>query len=129
MFKDAQKELKRLEELLEEEEEELLDEEVDEFDEEYDEEEPETEEFDDFDQEEWEQLRSTLMFRSGAEKFRRQLAEAEAYNSDRTDAEPVDLDEEEPPERKALTGLAILAVLLTMGIVAMVIWFLLGYMR
>ena len=69
------------------------------------------------------------MFRSGAEKFRRQLAEAEVYNSDRTDAEPVDLDEEESPERKSLTGLAILAVLLTMGIVAMVIWFLLGYMR
>ena len=125
MFKDAQKELKRLEELLEEE---LPEEEFDEFDGEYQDEEPEPEEEDDFDQEEWEQLRSTLVFRSGAEKFRQQLAEAEVYNSDRTDGEPADLDEEESSEEKPLTGLVILAVLLTLGVVGMVIWFLLRYM-
>ena len=70
MFKDAQKELKRLEELLEEEEEELSEEEPEEeFDEaffgEY-EDEPQNDD-DAFDEEEWEQIHATLVFRSGAE--------------------------------------------------------------
>lgn len=135
MFKDAQKELKRLEELLEEEEEELSEEESDEeseeeFDGEY-EEEPQ-DDVDEFDEEEWEQIRSTLVFRSGAEKFRQQLAAQQAgsraYNSDRTDLDPEDL-EEELSGGKSLTGLVVLTVLLTLGIVGMVIWFLLRYMR
>ena len=134
MFKDAQKELKRLEELLEEEEEELSEEESDEeseeeFDGEY-EEEPQ-DDVDEFDEEEWEQIRSTLVFRSGAEKFRQQLAAQQAgsraYNSDRTDLDPEDL-EEELSGGKSLTGLVVLTVLLTLGIVGMVIWFLLRYM-
>ena len=135
MFKDAQKELKRLEELLEEEEEELSEEESDEeseeeFDGEY-EEEPQ-DDVDEFDEEEWEQIRSTLVFRSGAEKFRQQLAAQQAgsraYNSDRTDLDPEDL-EEELSGGKSLTGLVVLTVLLTLGSVGMVIWFLLRYMR
>ena len=135
MFKDAQKELKRLEELLEEEEEELSEEEPEEeFDEaffgEY-EDEPQNDD-DAFDEEEWEQIHATLVFRSGAEKFRQQLAAQQAgsraYNSDRTDLDPEDLEEELSGE-KSLTGLVALTVLLTLGIVGMVIWFLLRYMR
>ena len=135
MFKDAQKELKRLEELLEEEEEELSEEEPEEeFDEaffgEY-EDEPQNDD-DEFDEEEWEQIHATLVFRSGAEKFRQQLAAQQAgsraYNSDRTDLDPEDLEEELSGE-KSLTGLVVLTVLLTLGIVGMVIWFLLRYMR
>ena len=135
MFKDAQKELKRLEELLEEEEEELSEEESDEeseeeFDGEY-EEEPQ-DDVDEVDEEEWEQIHATLVFRSGAEKFRQQLAAQQAgsraYNSDRTDLDPEDL-EEELSGGKSLTGLVVLTVLLTLGIVGMVIWFLLRYMR
>ena len=135
MFKDAQKELKRLEELLEEEEEELSEEEPEEeFDEaffgEY-EDEPQNDD-DAFDEEEWEQIHATLVFRSGAEKFRQQLAAQQAgsraYNSDRTDLDPEDLEEELSGE-KSLTGLVVLTVLLTLGIVGMVIWFLLRYMR
>jgi len=135
MFKDAQKELKRLEELLEEEEEEGSEEEPEEeFDEaffgEY-EDEPQDDD-DAFDEEEWEQIHATLVFRSGAEKFRQQLAAQQAgsraYNSDRTDLDPEDL-EEELSGGKSLTGLVVLTVLLTLGIVGMVIWFLLRYMR
>ncbi len=135
MFKDAQKELKRLEELLEEEEEEGSEEEPEEeFDEaffgEY-EDEPQNDD-DAFDEEEWEQIHATLVFRSGAEKFRQQLAAQQAgsraYNSDRTDLDPEDLEEELSGE-KSLTGLVVLTVLLTLGIVGMVIWFLLRYMR
>ena len=135
MFKDAQKELKRLEELLEEEEEEGSEEEPEEeFDEaffgEY-EDEPQNDD-DAFDEEEWEQIHATLVFRSGAEKFRQQLAAqpagSRAYNSDRTDLDPEDLEEELSGE-KSLTGLVVLTVLLTLGIVGMVIWFLLRYMR
>ncbi len=135
MFKDAQKELKRLEELLEEEEEELSEEEPEEeFDEaffgEY-EDEPQNDD-DAFDEEEWEQIHATLVFRSGAEKFRQQLAAQQAgsraYNSDRTDLDPEDL-EEDLSGGKSLTGLVVLTVLLTLGIVGMVIWFLLRYMR
>lgn len=135
MFKDAQKELKRLEELLEEEEEEGSEEEPEEeFDEaffgEY-EDEPQNDD-DAFDEEEWEQIHATLVFRSGAEKFRQQLAAQQAgsraYNSDRTDLDPEDL-EEELSGGKSLTGLVVLTVLLTLGIVGMVIWFLLRYMR
>lgn len=135
MFKDAQKELKRLEELLEEEEEEGSEEEPEEeFDEaffgEY-EDEPQNDD-DEFDEEEWEQIHATLVFRSGAEKFRQQLAAQQAgsraYNSDRTDLDPEDLEEELSGE-KSLTGLVVLTVLLTLGIVGMVIWFLLRYMR
>ena len=135
MFKDAQKELKRLEELLEEEEEEGSEEEPEEeFDEaffgEY-EDEPQNDD-DEFDEEEWEQIHATLVFRSGAEKFRQQLAAQQAgsraYNSDRTDLDPEDL-EEELSGGKSLTGLVVLTVLLTLGIVGMVIWFLLRYMR
>ena len=135
MFKDAQKELKRLEELLEEEEEEGSEEEPEEeFDEaffgEY-EDEPQNDD-DEFDEEEWEQIHATLVFRSGAEKFRQQLAAQQAgsraYNSDRTDLDPEDLEEELSGE-KSLTGLGALTVLLTLGIVGMVIWFLLRYMR
>ena len=135
MFKDAQKELKRLEELLEEEEEEGSEEEAEEeFDEaffgEY-EDEPQNDD-DEFDEEEWEQIHATLVFRSGAEKFRQQLAAQQAgsraYNSDRTDLDPEDLEEELSGE-KSLTGLVVLTVLLTLGIVGMVIWFLLRYMR
>ena len=135
MFKDAQKELKRLEELLEEEEEELSEEESDEeseeeFDGEY-EEEPQ-DDVDEVDEEEWEQIHATLVFRSGAEKFRQQLAAQQAgsraYKSDRTDLDPEDL-EEELSGGKSLTGLVVLTVLLTLGIVGMVIWFLLRYMR
>ena len=135
MFKDAQKELKRLEELLEEEEEEGSEEEPEEeFDEaffgEY-EDEPQNDD-DAFDEEEWEQIHATLVFRSGAEKFRQQLAAQQAgsraYNSDRTDLDPEDLEEELSGE-KSLTGLVALTVLLTLGIVGMVIWFLLRYMR
>ena len=134
MFKDAQKELKRLEELLEEEEEEGSEEEPEEeFDEaffgEY-EDEPQND--DEFDEEEWEQIHATLVFRSGAEKFRQQLAAQQAgsraYNSDQTDLDPEDL-EEELSGGKSLTGLVVLTVLLTLGIVGMVIWFLLRYMR
>ena len=136
MFKDAQKELKRLEELLEEEEEEGSEEEPEEeFDEaffgEY-EDEPQNDD-DAFDEEEWEQIHATLVFRSGAEKFRQQLAAQQAgsraYNSDRTDLDPEDLEEEEPSGGNSLTGLVVLTVLLTLGIVGMVIWFLLRYMR
>ena len=136
MFKDAQKELKRLEELLEEEEEELSEEEPEEeFDEaffgEY-EDEPQNDD-DEFDEEEWEQIHATLVFRSGAEKFRQQLAAQQAgsraYNSDRTDLDPEDLEEEEPSGGNSLTGLVVLTVLLTLGSVGMVIWFLLRYMR
>lgn len=138
MFKDAQKELQRLEELLaEEEEEEISEEEFDEdFDEDFSEfledeiEEDEPEGFDQFDQDAWENPHATLTFRSGAEKFRQQLAAKEAgsrvYNSDRTDAEPEDL-EDESVSGGSLKGLVILAVLLTLGIVGMVIWFLLHY--
>ena len=135
MFKDAQKELKRLEELLEEEEEEGSEEEPEEeFDEaffgEY-EDEPQNDD-DAFDEEEWEQIHATLVFRSGAEKFRQQLAAQQAgsraYNSDRTDLDPEDL-EEELSGGNSLTGLVVLTVLLTLGIVGMVIWFLLRYMR
>ena len=135
MFKDAQKELKRLEELLEEEEEEGSEvEPEEEFDEaffgEY-EDEPQNDD-DAFDEEEWEQIHATLVFRSGAEKFRQQLAAQQAgsraYNSDRTDLDPEDLEEELSGE-KSLTGLVALTVLLTLGIVGMVIWFLLRYMR
>ena len=135
MFKDAQKELKRLEELLEEEEEAGSEEEPEEeFDEaffgEY-EDEPQNDD-DAFDEEEWEQIHATLVFRSGAEKFRQQLAAQQAgsraYNSDRTVLDPEDLEEELSGE-KSLTGLVVLTVLLTLGIVGMVIWFLLRYMR
>ena len=135
MFKDAQKELKRLEELLEEEEEELSEEEPEEeFDEaffgEY-EDEPKNDD-DEFDEEEWEQIHATLVFRSGAEKFRQQLAAQQAgsraYNSDRTDLDPEDL-EEELSGGNSLTGLVVLTVLLTLGIVGTVSWFLLRYMR
>ena len=132
MFKDAQKELQRLEELLaEEEEEELPEEEFDEdFEAEFEDEEPEG--FAQFDQVAWENPHATLVFRSGAEKFRQQLAAQQAgsrvYNSDRTDAEPEDLeDEDEPASGGSLKGLVTLAVLLTLGIVGMVIWFLLRY--
>lgn len=135
MFKDAQKELKRLEELLEEEEEEGSEEEPEEeFDEDFFgeyEDEPQNDD-DAFDEEEWEQIHATLVFRSGAEKFRQQLAAQQAgsraYNSDRTDLDPEDL-EEELSGGKSLTGLVVLTVLLTLGIVGMVIWFLLRYMR
>ena len=129
MFKDAQKELRRLEEeLLAQEEEEELEEE-EEFDEDLEEDDPD--DFSQFDQDTWEQPHATLVFRSGAEKFRQQLAaqdDSRVYNADPRDMEPEDLEEEEAPSGGSLRGLVIFAVLLALTVVGMVSWYLL-YLR
>ena len=129
MFKDTQQELQRLEEELLAEDEKELEETAQE--EEYE----DFVDFSEFDQDMMDLAASTLVFRSGAEKFRQQLNEQQrestpvrAYNSDETDEDLDDYSEEvwEPSRKKdgSLMGLTVLAVILTLCIVAVLAWWL-----
>lgn len=132
MFKDAQRELQRLEEELLAEEEEELEESAGEAEDE------DFMDFSEFDQDMMDRTASTLVFRSGAEKFRQQLNEQQrkavpvrAYNSDETDQDLDDYSEEvwEPRKKgESLGGLVVLAIILTLGIVAVVAWWMVRFM-
>lgn len=132
MFKDTQQELQRLEEELLAEEEEELEEAA--AEEEYE----DFLDFSEFDQDMMDRTASTLVFRSGAEKFRQQLndqqhksAPVHAYNSDETDEDLDDYSEEvwEPNGRKdgSLVGLTVLAVVLTLCIVTVLAWWMMYF--
>ena len=121
MFKDAERELRRLEaELLAQEEEEYYDEE--DYEDEYDE--------DDglLSEETLDELLDDApaigsAYRNHANGYGQAKA-VPVYNSDRLDRDPDDISREvlNTPRARGVTGLAVLAILLALGILGVVIW-------
>ncbi len=148
MFKDTEKELKRLEEELLAEEE--LDEETEELDDAQQETYDDTEDWDGmFEQDEAEEpqedMDMTRIFYGGEPDWQDRTrvfnvdalqAQQEAqehcadhiYNADNTDEDLQDYASQvEEPARKSMTGLVVTAMLLTAGILGVVIWWLIRF--
>ncbi len=135
MFKDTEKELKRLEEELlaaeemdqeEEDLEEVYDEDYEEdFDEEYDA--APQEQVSNSWTDETQVFECIPQYRSAAENHNRAAGGA-VYNADKVDRDLEDFSEEvRKPKRSGVTGLLITALLLTAGILAVVAWWLVRY--
>lgn len=123
MFKDAQRELRRLEaELLAQEEEEFCDEEDWEEEEDYDEDLLPEETLDEL-LDDTPAIGSPGRYRNHANGYGR-AGSVPVYNSDRLDRDPDDIAQEvlNRPKGRGVTALAVLAVLLSLGILAVVLW-------